>query len=69
MTQRDWLRNSGWDRDKDNMILIHGYGGSEDALPMSVLRDGIYLLKKNNSQTMQKLSKQLNKENKTRKKE
>lgn len=40
ITQRDWLRNSGWDRDKENMILIHGYGGSVDALPMSVLRDG-----------------------------
>lgn len=40
ITQRDWLRNSGWDRDKENMILIHGYGGSEDALPMVVLRDG-----------------------------
>lgn len=22
------------------MILIHGYGGNVDALPMSVLRDG-----------------------------
>lgn len=40
VTQRDWLRNSGWDRDKENMILIHGYGGSVDQLPMSVLRDG-----------------------------
>lgn len=40
ITQRDWLRNSGWDRDKENMILIHGYGGSVDALPMVVLRDG-----------------------------
>lgn len=39
-SQRDWLRNSGWDREKQNMILIHGYGGSVDALPMSVLRDG-----------------------------
>lgn len=40
ITQRDWLRNSGWDRDKENMILVHGYAGSEDGLPMSVLRDG-----------------------------
>lgn len=40
ITQRDWLRNSGWDRDKENIILIHGYGGSEDALPTVVLRDG-----------------------------
>lgn len=22
------------------MILIHGYGGGEDALPMAVLKDG-----------------------------
>lgn len=40
IAQRDWLRNSGWDQDKENMILIHGYGGAVDALPMSVLRDG-----------------------------
>lgn len=40
VSQHDWLRNSGWDPDKDNVILIHGYGGSEHALPMSVLRDG-----------------------------
>lgn len=40
ITQRDWLRNSGWDRDKENMILVHGYAGGEDGLPMSVLRDG-----------------------------
>lgn len=40
ITQHDWLQNSEWDRDKENVILIHGYGGSVDALPMSVLRDG-----------------------------
>lgn len=40
ITQRDWLRNSGWDRDKENVILVHGYAGGEDGLPMSVLRDG-----------------------------
>ncbi|XP_055308490.1 phospholipase A1 VesT1.02-like [Sitodiplosis mosellana] len=39
IAQRDWLRNSGWDREKENVILIHGYGGSVNALPMSVLRD------------------------------
>lgn len=41
MTQHDWLRNSGWDPAKETMILIHGYAGGEDSLPMSVLRDGI----------------------------
>lgn len=40
ITQRDWLRNSGWNRDKENIILVHGYAGGEDALPMAVLRDG-----------------------------
>lgn len=40
MTQNDWLRNSGWDPEKETMILVHGYAGGEDALPMSVLRDG-----------------------------
>lgn len=40
ISQRDWLRNSGWHPDKDNVILVHGYGGGEDALPMSVLKDG-----------------------------
>lgn len=44
VTQRDWLRNSAWDRDKDNIILLHGYGGSEDALPIVVLRDGKFQL-------------------------
>lgn len=44
ITQRDWLRNSGWDRDKENMILVHGYAGGEDGLPMSVLRDGKFVI-------------------------
>lgn len=39
-TQKDWLRNSNWDSGKDTMILVHGYAGGEDGLPMSVLRDG-----------------------------
>lgn len=44
ISQRDWLRNSGWNPDKNNVILVHGYGGSENALPMSVLKDGNWFL-------------------------
>lgn len=40
VSQGDWLRNSGWDPEKENIILIHGYAGGDDTLPMSVLRDG-----------------------------
>lgn len=40
VTQTDWLRNSGWDANKENIILIHGYAGGDDTLPISVLRDG-----------------------------
>lgn len=39
INQGDWLRNSEWDPHKENIILIHGYAGSDNALPMSVLRD------------------------------
>lgn len=38
--QHDWLRNSGWNSDNNNIILIHGYAGGDDTLPISVLRDG-----------------------------
>ncbi|XP_055857650.1 phospholipase A1-like [Episyrphus balteatus] len=35
----DWLRNNEWDPQKENIILIHGYAGGDNTLPMSVLRD------------------------------
>lgn len=40
VSQKDWLRSSGWDPEKETMILVHGYAGGVDSLPMSVLRDG-----------------------------
>lgn len=40
LTQTDWLRNSGWKSDKQNIILIHGYAGGDDSLPTVVLKDG-----------------------------
>lgn len=39
INQRDWLRNSRWDPQKDNIFIIHGYAGSDDSLPITVLRD------------------------------
>nr|CAI5824051.1 unnamed protein product [Callosobruchus analis] len=37
--QSDWLRQSIWDSTKEDILLIHGYAGGDDALPMVVLRD------------------------------
>ncbi|XP_034945415.1 phospholipase A1 member A-like [Chelonus insularis] len=34
----DWLMID-YDHNKDNIILIHGYAGGDDTLPVSVLRD------------------------------
>ncbi|XP_023024635.1 phospholipase A1 VesT1.02 [Leptinotarsa decemlineata] len=38
-TQTDWLRQSIWDSTKEDVMLIHGYAGGDDELPMIVLRD------------------------------
>ncbi|KAF2883416.1 hypothetical protein ILUMI_22750 [Ignelater luminosus] len=35
----DWLRQSSWNDTKENIIIIHGYAGGDDTLPISVLRD------------------------------
>lgn len=40
LSQGDWLRNSGWNPQHENIILIHGYAGGDDTLPIMVLRDG-----------------------------
>lgn len=40
MTHADWLRNSAWNPNNDNIILIHGYAGGDDILPIVVLKDG-----------------------------
>ncbi|XP_050310359.1 phospholipase A1 member A-like [Anthonomus grandis grandis] len=37
--QTDWLRQSIWDPLKEDLFLVHGYAGGDDALPMNVLRD------------------------------
>lgn len=35
----DWLRQSGWNPAHETIILIHGYAGGDDTLPIIVLRD------------------------------
>jgi len=44
INQADWLRNSGWNPEQENIILIHGYAGGDDTLPIVVLRDGKHVL-------------------------
>lgn len=39
MEEPNWLRMSGWNSSKENVILVHGYAGGDDLLPMSILRD------------------------------
>lgn len=34
------LYNSGWDPDKMNVIIIHGFNGSENNMLMVILRKG-----------------------------
>ncbi|XP_071566062.1 phospholipase A1 [Temnothorax nylanderi] len=38
LEQSDWLRQD-YEPTKDSAILIHGYAGGDDALPMAILRD------------------------------
>lgn len=42
MNHPDWLNDTEWDRSKENIILVHGYAGGDDTLPIAVLRDGKY---------------------------
>ncbi|XP_030020830.1 pancreatic lipase-related protein 2 isoform X2 [Manduca sexta] len=35
----DWLRQSGWEPAHETILLVHGYAGGDDTLPISVLRD------------------------------
>ncbi|XP_004926806.1 pancreatic lipase-related protein 2 [Bombyx mori] len=35
----DWLRQSGWEPSHETILLIHGYAGGDDTLPIAVLRD------------------------------
>ncbi|KAH9629682.1 hypothetical protein HF086_001495 [Spodoptera exigua] len=39
LSSLDWLRQSGWDPAHENILLIHGYAGGDDTLPIVVLRD------------------------------
>ncbi|XP_019864600.1 phospholipase A1-like [Aethina tumida] len=38
-TQTDWLRQSIWDPLKEDIMIVHGYAGGDDTLPIVVLRD------------------------------
>lgn len=40
ITVTDWLRQSSWDPEKDDVLIVHGYAGGDDTLPIAVLRDG-----------------------------
>lgn len=40
----DWLRQSTWDPAHETILLIHGYAGGDDTLPITVLRDGYLIL-------------------------
>lgn len=42
-TQSDWLRQSIWDHTKEDVLIVHGYAGGDNTLPMTVLRDGMYV--------------------------
>ncbi|KAK4875868.1 hypothetical protein RN001_012290 [Aquatica leii] len=37
--ENDWLRQSSWNDTKENILIVHGYAGGDDTLPISVLRD------------------------------
>jgi phosphatidylserine sn-1 acylhydrolase len=39
MLDTEWLQMSQWNKSKENIILVHGYAGGDDLLPMSILRD------------------------------
>jgi len=38
------LRYSGWDPSKKNVIIIHGFNGTESKTPMTIIRNGKYLI-------------------------
>lgn len=40
MAHPDWLNDTEWEPAKENIILVHGYAGGDDTLPIAVLRDG-----------------------------
>lgn len=34
------LDYSGWNRKRNNVLIVHGYNGTESKSPMTILRDG-----------------------------
>lgn len=36
------LKYSAFDPDKKNVIIVHGFNGTEHKTPMTILRDGKY---------------------------
>ena len=34
------LRYNGWDPHKRNVIIVHGFNGTEGKMPLSFIRDG-----------------------------
>lgn len=34
------LRYSGWDPSKKNVIIVHGFNGTESKTPMTIIRNG-----------------------------
>lgn len=49
MNHPDWLNDTEWDPSKENIILVHGYAGGDDTLPIVVLRDGTATAKRTSS--------------------
>ncbi|XP_060803836.1 pancreatic lipase-related protein 2 [Amyelois transitella] len=39
LSSEDWLRQSGWEPAHETVLIIHGYAGGDDTLPITVLRD------------------------------
>lgn len=37
------LKYSGWEPHRKNVIIIHGFNGTEAKTPMTILRNGIFL--------------------------
>ncbi len=40
VSEANSLLQGDWDAQKHTIVLVHGYGGGHDTLPMSILRDG-----------------------------
>lgn len=45
---KNTLRYSGWDPSKKNVIIIHGFNGTESKTPMTIIRNGWLSILNNN---------------------